>query len=142
MSSQNYGRQSKSDGYSNSVPVSAECISVEAYPVEAYSTPLPPSSAAYSPPPPPLSTDVPAVNEGSNQTAKAFDNSQLNPCSLLNYSAAIKAYLSRSSWPKGLQDVFINGFNTIPTRFIICDDSGSMISNDGHRVVKDGAKAR
>ena len=76
------------------------------------------------------------------RTGMAFHNSQLNPCSIFDYSAAIRDYLSRSSWPKGLQNVFINGFNTIPTRFIICDDSGSMISNDGHRVVKDGAKAR
>ena len=131
MSSQNYGRQSKSEGYGNSVPVNAQCISVEAYPVDAY-----------SPPPPPSSTDVPAVNEGSNQNLISYDNSQLNSCSISYHPVAIRDYLSRSSWPKGLQNVFINGFNTIPTRFIVCDDSGSMISNDGHRVVKDGAKAR
>lgn len=48
---------------------------------------------------------------------------------------AVRDYLSRKSWPAGLQNALINGLQTTPARFFICDNSGSMRTNDGHRVV-------
>ena len=34
------------------------------------------------------------------------------------------------------------GLAVTPTRFFICDDSGSMMSSDGRRVVGEGNMAR
>lgn len=65
-------------------------------------------------PPPALSNSV-SVNEG-----------------------AIRNYLSRACWPIGLQTVLVNGIALCPVRFFICDDSGSMMSNDGHRLIGEG----
>jgi hypothetical protein len=38
--------------------------------------------------------------------------------------------------PTGLQSALIAGMTKTPARFFICDDSGSMMSNDGHRVIQ------
>lgn len=58
--------------------------------------------------------------------------------------------LSEFKWPEGLQskcshgylskdlfrlDTFVKSLSKIPIRFFICDDSGSMASTDGHRLV-------
>jgi hypothetical protein len=67
------------------------------------------------PPPPPSLNDDSSVNEG-----------------------AIRNYLSRSCWPIGLQKVLIDGISICPVRFFICDDSGSMMENDGHRLIGEG----
>jgi hypothetical protein len=48
---------------------------------------------------------------------------------------AIRSYLTRNGWPSGLQTALISGLAITPARFFICDDSGSMMSSDGHRVV-------
>ena len=85
---------------------------------------------------------VATKTEITTTSTSTLDNVQINCCSIFYYSDAVRNYLSRSAWPKGLQNVFIQGIQTIPTRFIICDDSGSMMSNDGHRVVSQGSKAR
>lgn len=43
-------------------------------------------------------------------------------------------------WPVGLQDTLISNLKRIPFRFFICDDSGSMSSNDGKKLVEYGGK--
>ena len=53
-------------------------------------------------------------------------------------AAAIRDFLSRKSWPAGLQNALINGLQTTPARFFICDNSGSMQANDGHRLTGEG----
>jgi hypothetical protein len=45
-------------------------------------------------------------------------------------------YLSSNGWPLGLINAFIRSCKKIPIRYFICDDSGSMLTNDGHRCVK------
>ena len=120
MSNPNYGRQEKSSGYNHANSIPVEVVAVEAYSVDSY-----------YPPNPPASVDVPSFRDGTYQTN-----------AISNHSDAIRDYLSRSSWPNGLQKVFITGLLTIPTRYFICDDSGSMISGDGHRVVGESATAR
>ena len=47
-----------------------------------------------------------------------------------------REYLSAHAWPKGLQDTIINSFNLFPIRYFVVDDSGSMNTNDGHRLIK------
>ena len=58
------------------------------------------------------------------------------------FPGAIRDYLSRKSWPFGLQKALIDGLAVTPARFFICDDSGSMMSSDGHRVVGEGGNAK
>lgn len=52
------------------------------------------------------------------------------------------SFLMLRSWPKGLQNTFIENLNKIPLRYFICDDSGSMITNDGKRVTNVNGKTR
>lgn len=53
----------------------------------------------------------------------------------LNDLAAARSFLSESNWPPGLQDTLIRNLSKIPIRYFICDDSGSMTTNDGHRTL-------
>lgn len=41
-------------------------------------------------------------------------------------------------WPQGLVSTFIKGCKKIPIRFFVVDDSGSMSTNDGKRIVHSG----
>jgi hypothetical protein len=50
--------------------------------------------------------------------------------------------MSRRSWPAGVQSALLRGIQSTPVRFIICDDSGSMMSGDGKRLVGEGATSR
>ncbi len=47
-----------------------------------------------------------------------------------------RAFLHENAWPLGLQDALVKGLKKIPIRYIICDDSGSMSTNDGYRFEK------
>jgi hypothetical protein len=48
---------------------------------------------------------------------------------------AIREFLSaKHHWPEGLQTQLVSSLKKIPLRFFICDDSGSMMTSDGHRV--------
>jgi hypothetical protein len=46
-----------------------------------------------------------------------------------------REFFGGQKWPIGLQDTFINNCKRIPIRFFICDDSGSMVASDGHRLM-------
>lgn len=46
-----------------------------------------------------------------------------------------REFLDVERWPTGLQDTFVNGLKRIPIRFFICDDSGSMGTSDGRKIV-------
>ena len=46
-----------------------------------------------------------------------------------------REFLSSHKWPLGLQETFIHNLSTIAFRFFICDDSGSMSTADGHKLV-------
>eukprot|EP01036_Dinobryon_divergens_P034349 gene34349-44370_t len=48
----------------------------------------------------------------------------------------VKEFLSNLHWPLGLQQELLRSLKSIPIRFFIYDDSGSMGSTDGHKVVK------
>lgn len=51
-----------------------------------------------------------------------------------------KAFLRRYHWPEGLQMELLHSCRKIPLRFYVVDDSGSMISDDGRRVISQGAQ--
>lgn len=52
-----------------------------------------------------------------------------------------KEYLTKQNWPKGLQDALVKSCKKIAIRYIITDDSGSMMTNDGHRLIGLGTKS-
>ena len=55
----------------------------------------------------------------------------------INESGA-REYLKANKWPKGLQDAALTNMTKFPIRFMVIDDSGSMGSADGHRLVHSG----
>ena len=52
----------------------------------------------------------------------------------LNESGA-KQFLTEHHWPKGLQETCIKQMKSLPIRYVILDDSGSMSVSDGARLV-------
>jgi hypothetical protein len=51
-----------------------------------------------------------------------------------------KEFLAKHNWPSGLQDALVKSCKKIAVRYVITDDSGSMMTNDGHRMVGGGTK--
>ncbi len=70
-------------------------------------------------------------------TTSATPPAETESSSTMN-EPALRTLLSNHHWPKGLQDNFIRNLDKIPYRFFICDDSGSMSTSDGHRIVASG----
>jgi hypothetical protein len=54
--------------------------------------------------------------------------------SSMNEGAVREILSAKYKWPTGLQTLLISSLQRIPLRFFICDDSGSMMTTDGHRV--------
>jgi len=54
----------------------------------------------------------------------------------------LKNFLQREGFPRGLYPVVLDNLRRLPIRFIIADDSGSMMTNDGHRVIIQGHQTR
>ena len=50
--------------------------------------------------------------------------------------------LFTNGWPLGLQTTLLNGIKSMPMRFFICDDSGSMLTADGKRVAGTGRETK
>ena len=50
--------------------------------------------------------------------------------------AAVRSFLKKNDWPKGLIEALLRDINRVPVRFFIIDDSGSMNSKDGSFVEK------
>ena len=55
---------------------------------------------------------------------------------------AARRFLFEKGWPLGLQTALINNLAKVPMRFFICDDSGSMMSDDGNHVIGSGNQTR
>lgn len=53
-----------------------------------------------------------------------------------------KEFLTSQGWPPGLQKAFLKLLPRIAYRYFICDDSGSMMQNDGNRIVTSGATTK
>jgi hypothetical protein len=52
--------------------------------------------------------------------------------------AAATEYLTQREWPMGLTQSFLKNLSKIPIRYFICDNSGSMVASDGHRLIGEG----
>ena len=57
-------------------------------------------------------------------------------------SKRVKDFLSKKSWPQGLQNFLINGLAGVSMRYFVCDDSAIMQSTDGHRISGEGSAAK
>jgi hypothetical protein len=51
-----------------------------------------------------------------------------------------RAFLSERGFPPGLRDAFVESLVKPPLRFFILDDSGSMATSDGKKVVASKGK--
>jgi len=93
---------------------------VEAIPVDAFVPQAAPVASAPS---------APAAMEATNVRAPVNE-------------AGAREFLTANKWPAGLQDTFVQNLHRIPIRFFICDDSGSMIASDGHRLMTSGNNSK
>ncbi len=59
------------------------------------------------------------------------------PLPALQNDGGAREFLSNYKWPVALQEAFIHNLVRTPLRFFICDDSGSMYTEDGQKVVVD-----
>lgn len=94
------------------------------------------ANASAPPPPPPMNpsfVDTPVTPPLSPAFPPANTSSAFFPP--VNEPGA-REYLTSCGWPKGLQDTFIRNLKKIPIRYYICDNSGSMSTQDGHRLLK------
>jgi hypothetical protein len=48
---------------------------------------------------------------------------------------ACSGFLNKNGWPAGLQDAVSATIRRMPIRYVICDDSGSMSSSDGSKLL-------
>jgi hypothetical protein len=55
----------------------------------------------------------------------------------LNVPAGMAFLNQFEDWPHQLRENFMKSAGEVPVRFVILDDSGSMNSNDGHRMVSE-----
>ena len=85
-----------------------------------------------------------AVSDSSNiPSAPAHPTSSSTAAAALHQSwplineQGVRDFLTGHRWPIGLQSTVIQSFSRVPIRFFICDDSGSMATNDGHRLLTD-----
>lgn len=50
-------------------------------------------------------------------------------------AATARAYMCKHDWPAGVQTNLLRSCEKYPIRYFIIDDSGSMNTNDGHRII-------
>jgi hypothetical protein len=53
---------------------------------------------------------------------------------------AVRQFLTQNMWPIGLQNALLQSIQSFPVRFMIVDDSGSMMANDGHIIMQHHGK--
>jgi len=81
---------------------------------------------------PPVAVAVPIG--GSFPPAPPAASAPLAPSAPIN-TAGVKDYLHALHFPPGLIDQAIASIEKYPLRFFVLDDSGSMMTNDGNKIV-------
>ncbi len=103
-------------------------------------------TAGQAPPPPVTSREPSFLQSTTFQPAKPWPatlkKKVVEALKCKANETAGRDYLSRHNWPSGLKDALIKSIRKMPVRFFIVDDSGSMILNDGRRLVASGNNAR
>lgn len=80
---------------------------------------------------------IPVFNDGATTPPLMRANS--SPIANLE---EVKTLLLNKGWPTGLRNALIASIASSPTRYIICDSSGSMSTPDGHRISGEGANSK
>lgn len=80
----------------------------------------------------------PVYVDNASVSAYAVDQAPTNQIN----EAGARSFMKSHKWPSGLQDTFLSNLARMPMRFFICDDSGSMVASDGHRLVGNDASAK
>jgi len=62
----------------------------------------------------------------------------IDDISLTVNESTLRQFLNESKYPEGLIEVVSRGLKTVPLRFFIIDDSGSMSETDGNLIAKSG----
>jgi hypothetical protein len=91
--------------------------------VEAHAVPSAPSAPESLP-----------LNVSSTGPAVHNNSFHSDISSTINEAGAFE-YLQAHKWPYGLQRTSVDQMKKIAFRFIICDDSGSMMASDGHKLM-------
>lgn len=71
---------------------------------------------------------TPPVRPGSTRTPATIEQ--------------VNKLLQSKGWPTGLRNALLLSVANSPTRYIICDSSGSMATPDGHRISGEGASSK
>lgn len=90
-------------------------------------------SAPPAPPSAPSAPSAPAPPSAPHSSGESFFQGIQN-------DGGAREYLSLYKWPPAMQEVFLQNLSKTPLRFFICDDSGSMATADGHRIVESNGK--
>lgn len=101
------------------------------------------AKAAPAPPPPEVTRSSSSLEETpSNKVAKDLPkglvDTLIKQLTRKPDEVNTKVYLTSAGWPEGMQDSFLRSLKKIPMRFFIVDDSGSMSTNDGRKIVRSG----
>lgn len=56
--------------------------------------------------------------------------------------ASARQFMTEQGWPSGLQQSMLSSVQRTPVRFFICDDSASMQSTDGKRLLGQGRETQ
>ena len=103
---------------------------VNVYPDVVQGVPYQPPGGAYQPPIPPNHYGDVRSSFRAGEAPASFDE------------GACRRYLFEHGWPLGLQSALIGSVQKVPIRYVICDDSGSMMTTDGNKVVGTGNASR
>lgn len=79
-------------------------------------------------------------NKNAFSTIKGADSVATDSVLTAPDDKGAKEFLALHNWPPGLQDALVKSCKKIAIRYIITDDSGSMMTNDGHRLIGVGTK--
>jgi hypothetical protein len=83
----------------------------------------------------------PIYVESANVAVYGVESAPPAPTAQINEAGA-RAFMKSHKWPTGLQDTFLSNLARMPMRFFICDDSGSMVASDGHRLLGSDSNAK
>jgi hypothetical protein len=89
----------------------------------------------------PLTAEAIATVQGSVDPANYYNEPDTFTLRDLDEQSA-RAFLNEKAWPEGIQKFLVKSVVQMPYRFFICDDSGSMASNDGSRIIGENANTK
>ena len=69
-----------------------------------------------------------------------YEQDKIFPTNTVQEPEHLRSFLTANGWSFPQQNFFIGNLNKIPIRFFICDDSGSMVIQDGEKFIMSNRK--